>query len=113
MDYYQFAWQLYLVLAGFISVFVFLIIRPFSLRLRSVLQALAMAILFVPVTVVVDGVSSSAPLVAKLVVDVIAGKLLMEEFAMPLVIFLLAFVCLTAVFYSSFVYFIRDKAVSE
>ena len=112
MEYYDHVWQFYLLMAGLISVLVFLIVKPFSIVLRSCLQALAMAILFVPVIVTVDGVETFAPMVAKVVIDLIAGSMIASEFSWPLALMLLVFVLLAAMFYAAFNFF-RNEPEAE
>ncbi len=112
MDYYESAWQLYLLVACLINVLVFLIVKPCPLMVRAGLQALAAAVVFTPVSVLVGDSVSLAPFVAKLVIDVIAGKLVLAELNVPFMAFLIAFILMMIVFYCVFV-FVANKSQKD
>jgi len=92
VDYYSSAWLLFLVLAVLVNVSVFALCKPFPLILRAGFQALVMAMAFTPVMVESTYGITYAPFLAKLAVDLIAGKLVLAELILPLLIFVGVFV---------------------
>jgi glucan phosphoethanolaminetransferase (alkaline phosphatase superfamily) len=113
MDYYHLAWQSYIVLASAISIFVFLIIRPLPLFISSGLQALATAVLFVPVSQLSEFGQTYAPLIAKLVIDIIAGTLTLEAITAPLLLMLLVFLVVWGILYACYWYIHRSRLESK